>query len=52
MTYTVRFSHIKKVCAFVEALFVEAPGQLPSLPSPKSGAGCRSPIQVKCQDMA
>ena len=29
---------LKKMCAFVEALFVEAPGQLPSLPSPKSGA--------------
>ena len=40
MTYTVRYSHTKKICAFVEALFVEAPGQLPSLPSPKSGAVC------------
>ena len=25
MTYTVRYSHIKKVCAFVEALFCGGP---------------------------
>ena len=43
MIYTVRYSHIKKICAFVEAHFGEAPGQLPSLPSPKSGADlCQS----------
>ena len=42
MTYTVRFSHIKKMCAFVEA-----PGQLPSLPSPKSGAAThQQPVGV------
>ena len=32
MIYTVRYIHIEK-SAFVEALFVEAPGQLPSLKS-------------------
>ena len=41
MTHTVglRYSHIKKNVLLWRPFFVEAPGQLPSLPSPKSGAG-------------
>ena len=40
MTYTVglRYSHINKNVFLWRPFFVEAPGQLPSLPSPKSGA--------------
>ena len=40
MTYTVLYSHLKQKCVLLwRPFFVEAPGQLPSLPSPKSGAG-------------
>ena len=36
------------ISTFVEALFVEAPGHVPSVPSPKSGTGNTSKAELKC----